>query len=119
MPISGLTMGGFSLEEGYYRSLCPGCCLGLRHLVALEVGESQGGLLAQELNRMESALGRASGRLKEGAELRRGPGWGSSGQPQMGEDLDHHGGLLDGGNERQGAAALRTVGHVDLEHPFE
>ncbi len=37
----------------------------------------------------------------------------------MDEDLGHHGGLFDDGNERQGAAALRTVCHVDLKHPFE
>ena len=83
------------------------------------MSEGQGRLSAQGLNRMESALGRASGRLKECEELRRGPGWGSGGQPQMDEDLGHHGGLFDGGHERQGAAALRTGGHVDLEHPFE
>jgi len=47
--------------------------------------------------------------------LRWGPGWGSGGQTQMDEDLGHHGGLFDGGHERQGAAALRTGGHVDLE----
>ena len=75
--------------------------------------------MAQELNRVESALGRASGRLKGGAELRRGPGWGSGGQPQMGEDLDNHRRIFDGGNERQGAAALRPGGPVDLEHSFE
>ena len=51
--------------------------------------------------------------------MRWGPGWGSGGQPQMDEDLGHHGGLFDGGNERQGAAALRSGGHVNFEHPFE
>jgi hypothetical protein len=37
----------------------------------------------------------------------------------MREHLDHHGGLLDGGDDREGAAALRTGCHVDREHLFE
>jgi len=31
------------------------------------------------------------------------------------ENLDDHGGIFNGGDERQGPAALRTGGHVDLE----
>jgi hypothetical protein len=81
--------------------------------------KGRGGLLAQELNRMESALGRASGRLKGGAELRRGPGWGSGGQTQVGEDLGNHHGIFNGSDDRQGVAALRIGCHVDREHPFE
>ena len=36
----------------------------------------------------------------------------------MGENLGNHGGMLDGGNDRQGAAALRAVFHIDLEQSF-
>jgi hypothetical protein len=35
------------------------------------------------------------------------------------ENLGHHGGLFDGREEGQGAAALRTGGEVDREDPFE
>jgi hypothetical protein len=37
----------------------------------------------------------------------------------MSEDLGDHGRMLDGGDDRQGAAALGAVFQVDLEHPFE
>ena len=37
----------------------------------------------------------------------------------MGKDLGDHGGIYDGGDDCQGAAALGTVFHVDSEHPFE
>ncbi len=37
----------------------------------------------------------------------------------MREDLGDHDGIYDGGDDRQGAAALGTVFHVDIEHPFE
>ena len=37
----------------------------------------------------------------------------------MREDLGDHEGIYDGGDDRQGAAALGTVFHVDSEHLFE
>ncbi len=37
----------------------------------------------------------------------------------MGENLGDHRGIFDGGDDRHGAATVRTVGHVDREHPFE
>jgi hypothetical protein len=37
----------------------------------------------------------------------------------MGEDLGHHGGMFDGGDDRQGVAALGTLFNIDSEHPFE
>jgi len=60
-----------------------------------------------------------SGRLQELVDTGRGPRWGAGGQAQVRENLDDHGGIFNGGDERQGAAALRTVCHVDLKHPFE
>ena len=77
-------------EAACEKSLTGPCWQGWRHYGGCK---GRGGLLAQELNRMESALGRASGRLNEGAEFRRGSG----GQPQMGEDLGHHRRIFDGG----------------------
>jgi hypothetical protein len=37
----------------------------------------------------------------------------------MREDLGDHGGIYDGGDDRQGAATMWAVFHVDSEHPFE
>ncbi len=37
----------------------------------------------------------------------------------MREDLGDHDGIYDGGDDRQGAAALGTVFNIDIEHPFE
>ena len=87
-----------------------------------ERGEGQGGVLAPNWNRMEakgiqSWLG--SGGLKERVVLHRGTGWGFGRQAQMGEDLDDHRGLFDGGDERHRAAAVETGGHVDREDAFE
>jgi len=45
----------------------------------------------------------------------RGPG----GQAEMGEDLGDHGGIFDGGDDLQGAAAVGVVLNIDIEHPFE
>ena len=36
----------------------------------------------------------------------------------MREDLGNHGGMLDGGDDLQGAAAVRALFHIDLEHSF-
>jgi hypothetical protein len=43
----------------------------------------------------------------------------SGGQAEMGEDLGDHGGMLDGGDDLQGSAALGAVFQVDVEQPFE
>ncbi len=37
----------------------------------------------------------------------------------MGEDRGIDGGIFDGGDDRQEAAAMGVVFQVDLEHPFE
>ena len=60
-----------------------------------------------------------SDRLKEIDCPRRRTGWASGGQAQMGEDFGNDRGTFDGGNDRQGAATVRTVCHIDLKHPFE
>lgn len=61
----------------------------------------------------------ASGCLKEIGGPGRRTGWGSVGQPQMGENLGDHRGVFDGEDERQGAATVRTGCQVDFKHPFE
>jgi hypothetical protein len=35
------------------------------------------------------------------------------------EDLGNHGRIYDGGDDRQGAAAVGAVFTIDSEHPFE
>ena len=40
-------------------------------------------------------------------------------QAEMGEDLRNDGGIDDGGDDRQGAAAMGAVFEIDIEHPFE
>jgi hypothetical protein len=37
----------------------------------------------------------------------------------MSEDPGDHGGLFDGGDDLQGAPAIRTVFAIDIKHPFE
>ena len=37
----------------------------------------------------------------------------------MGENLGNHRWIVNGGDERQGAATVRRVCHVDFKHPFE
>ena len=37
----------------------------------------------------------------------------------MREDLGDHDGIYDGGDDRQGAAAVGAVFNIDSEHPFE
>ena len=59
------------------------------------------------------------GRLHEPVEASRGAGWRARGQAQVGENLDDHGGIFNGRDERQGATTVGTGGHVDLEHSFE
>ncbi len=47
-------------------------------------------------------------------------GWNrvTGGQPQVGENLGNYPGIFDGGDDRHGAATVRTVCQIDLEHPF-
>ena len=71
----------------------------------------------REANDLGSQVG--SGRLKEGVGLSWRTRWGFGGQAPMGEDLDDHVGLFDGGDRRHRATTLETDGHVDREHAFE
>ena len=41
------------------------------------------------------------------------------GQAEMGEDRGDHGRMFDGGDDRQGTAALRTLRDVGIEYPLE
>ena len=56
-----------------------------------------------------------SGRLKE----RQRPRWCAGRQTQMREYPDNHRRLFDGGDDLQGAATLRAVFDVDIEHALE
>ncbi len=68
---------------------------------------------------MGAGIGGGSGQL----ETIEGPGRCSrrcsGGQAEMGEDLGDHGGMLDGGDDLQGAAAQGAVFHIDRENSFE
>ena len=57
----------------------------------------------------------SSGGLKEWVALSRRTGWGFGGQAQMGEDLEDHVGIFDGGNMPPRAPTLETDGQVDCE----
>ncbi len=57
--------------------------------------------------------------MQERVEVAWGFWWSARGHAQVRENLDDHGGIFKGGDKRQGAAALRTGGHVDREDPFE
>ena len=35
------------------------------------------------------------------------------------EDLGNHGGIYDGGDDRQGATAVGALFDIDIEYPFE
>ena len=37
----------------------------------------------------------------------------------MGKDLGDHGGMFDGDDDLQRAAAVRAFFNIDIEHPFE
>jgi hypothetical protein len=43
----------------------------------------------------------------------------ADGQAKMREDLGNHGGIFDGGDDLQGAAAVGAVLNIDIEHLFE
>jgi hypothetical protein len=70
---------------------------------------------------MARVPGAASGGLPEHRAQRwrgaRGDGLG--GEADVGEDLLHHGGLLDGGEHAHAAAAAEARKHVDLEDALE
>jgi len=51
------------------------------------------------------------GCLHERVEAGWGRWWGAGGPPQVGENLADHCGIVNGGEERQRAATLRTDGH--------
>ena len=59
------------------------------------------------------------GCLEEFVEEVRGFWWGTGGQAQVAENLGDHGGLLNGGEDGQGAAALGTGGEVNGEDACE
>ena len=41
------------------------------------------------------------------------------GPAEVGEDLSDYGGIFDGSEDRQGAAALRTLRDVDIQYSLE
>ncbi len=55
------------------------------------------------------------GCLQERVEAGWGSWWGPGGQAQVAQNLADHRGLFNGGDDRQGAATVRTVSHVDRE----
>ena len=57
--------------------------------------------------------------MHEPVEASRGAGWRARGQAQVRENLGNHGGIFDGGEDGQRAAALWTGGEVDGEDAFE
>ena len=70
-------------------------------------------------NRAKWRVARSEGHL-ESVEWPRGrSGRCPGGQAEVREDLGDHGGIFDGGDELQGAAALRALLDVDLEYPLE
>ena len=89
-----------------------------RGVLASRASEGQGGLSAQGLNRMGSGIGGGSGQLESIEGPRRCSGRCPGGPAQMREDLGDHGGIFDGGDDRQGATTLGAVFQVDIEHPF-
>jgi hypothetical protein len=68
---------------------------------------------------MGGDIGWGSGHLESIECPRRGSRRCSDGQAEMREDLGSHGGMFDGGEDRQGAAAVGTLFNIDSEHPFE
>ena len=89
-----------------------------RSVLASRASEGQGGGSAQGLNRMGAGIGGGSGQLESIEGPGRCSGRCSGGQTEMGEDLGNHGGMLDGGDDLQGATALGALLDVDLEHSF-
>jgi hypothetical protein len=61
---------------------------------------------------MGGGSGLGSGRLDESEVPRRRSGRCPGGQAEVGKDLGDHGGIYDGGEDRQGAAA--TQGHCSM-----
>ena len=68
---------------------------------------------------MGGGSGLGSGRLDESEVPRRGSGRCPGGQAKGVEDLGHHGRIYDGGDDRQGAAAVGALFTIDIEYPFE
>lgn len=70
---------------------------------------------AQQLNRNPWGLGCLQELIDSGRGF-----WGSAGgQAQVGENFDDDGGLVNGRQDGQGAAALGASGEVDGEDAFE
>ncbi len=64
-------------------------------------------------------LGSGSGRAEESECLHRCSGRCPGGQAEMSEDVGDHGGVFNGGDDFQRAAAVRAFFNIDIEHPFE
>ena len=78
---------------------------------AVWAGEKgKGSVSAQELNRNS---GGRLGCLQERVEAGWGFWWRAGGQPQVREHFADHRGIVNGGEDGQGAAALGTGGEVD------
>ncbi len=89
----------------------------MTHHCGLCEGEmGKGRMLAQALNRNP---GGTLGGLQQSVEASWSLWWGTSRQAQVRENLNYHGGIFNGRDEGQGAAALRTGGDVDGEDSFE
>ena len=106
----------FGLESGTFRAIHRPEAPGFWAFWRLAWVRAKGGCRLRELNRRGGGNGLGSGRLEGGV-----PRWCSGrcpgGQAEMGEDLGNHGGMFDGGDDRQGAAAVGTLFNIDSEHP--
>ena len=76
----------------------------------------EGSVSAQALNRNS---GEGLGGLQERVEAGLGRWRGAGGQAQVRKNLDNHRRIVNGRDEGQSTAALRTGGEVDGEHSFE
>jgi hypothetical protein len=102
-----------------FRALQPSEAPGSGGVLASRGVPAKGGCRLGELNRVGEGRVLGSGQLESIEGPGRGSGRCPGGQAEVGEDLGDHGGIFDGGDELQGAAALRALLDVDLEHPLE
>ena len=109
-------MGEFLLRGGSDRPSFPGS---VQHVAPLWCAGGGNGQRERVSSGTEPESRGGLGCLQERVEAGRGPWWGAGGQPQVAQNLDDHGGIFDGGQERQRATALGTGGEVDGEDAFE
>jgi len=83
-----------------------------RGVLAARASDDQGAGSAQGLNRMGAGIGAGSVQLESIEGPRRCSGGCPGGLAQMRESLGDHGGMLDGGDDRQGTAAGQAVFHI-------